>query len=520
MFMRRIFAFGDSIVAGRKLPGSQSWISRISDFFMENYPGETLMYNLGVTGEGSAGLLERITRDLSIRTKYRLPDDFTLTFIATGLNDSKLFERRVQASYNIFESNVRKIIKISKKYSNLVVVMGLTRVSEKIPLDFRNQTIAGYNDILRRVSVDEGLLFVDIFDVWPNEQRSVYSEDGVHPNADGHAFIFEQVLSVLRQIKVSFIDTHAILSSELRLDNNEFVSLNLSRDRNPPFKTDLFLGLDGKERGDHDLVLGGPCLRNDIYGISLNTFYQILMPLKVAQHLNKPCCIYLGIKEEILLSPEKKSEYKLLKEKISVGTRRIAANLGVQVEFIDTSESRTNRLIESVKKKKNIFLSKQESQSLYSYSEKHPSHRECTEERIRANERVITCHSQEFLTKATGYSRFLIVEDLEQLKAFRRANNQKKGKKVIQNTCTFSAFLPLPNIYANATMFKGDLQERILLFRSKEEYEKIWAQASPASKTVYLEIMRLMGKRIPNLSSGVSTFTHGMAGISDSFKES
>jgi len=208
--MRRVFFFGDSIVAGRMLPNRQNWVTLISDFLAENYPGETLMYNLGVTSEGSEGLKERLNHDMTIRMKHKSLDDFTLTFIATGLNDSKAPKGKIQTPENVFESNIRKVIKSARKYSDLVIVVGLIKVSEKIPLDFYNDKISHYNDILARICSDENVPFVNLYNVWPDKKTNLYSKDGIHPNKSGHEFIYKCVLSELRKVKNIPIDRRTL----------------------------------------------------------------------------------------------------------------------------------------------------------------------------------------------------------------------------------------------------------------------------------------------------------------------
>ena len=251
-------------------------------------------------------------------------------------------------------------------------------------------------------------------------------------------------------------------------------------------------------------------------GISLNTFYQIFLPIKIASIFKKPCRIYLGLKEEMIMSPEKSEDYVFLCSKLARVIKKVALDYNVDVEVVNTADNTTNRVIEECMQESGLHLSRKESENLYCFSDKQNKRKEHTPERILINQRIITCHSALFLQKVTGCSNFLIVEDFEQIKSFLSIHDKENENK--NHNIDFLAFLPLPNIFSSTTMFKADPTEKIFLSLISQEYEEIWRKTNPTSKRVYSLLLDLMGFKINYLGNNSKSFISAMKYISNKFK--
>jgi len=518
--MRKVFVFGDSIVLGRKVAIDSNWVSKLDDFFKYEFKDETITYNLGIPGETSGGLASRIKPEIRSRIKNKNADDFTIIIVSTGINDAKIKKNKIQTSKDELAENARNIIEISKKYADIVVVVGPVRVSEEVLSDFSNDVIGKYNDIMRNVCLLQKTAFVDLFGVWPSLGNDLWSDDGIHPNRKGYEFIFKKVIEKLNSFKCESIDHQLVLEKELSISKNKFQEFKLRQGLEDKFNSDLFLGNLQQKFVSPDVVLGGPCIRNDIEGINLNTFYQILMPIKVSSIIGKPCWIYIGLKEEIISAPGKAKELELLKEKLVTGINRISSDFGVKTKIIDTAELQIDKYIQQCMDLDSVHLSKEESEDLYNFGENQVKAKQHTPTRILMNERVISCHGSRFVNKATGFKKYLIVEDFEQIKAYLYLKNKKVGK-AYRNARLYSsdflAFLPLPDIYLSATMFKSGDSGKIFLSKLASEYEDLWRKMNPSSKKIYNEVLRILGIPSNKFISNIDNFIDGMKRISSYF---
>lgn len=200
--MKTIGVFGDSITWGANDYEGGGWVTRLRNYFQYkslSVDKDIDVYNLGVSGDNTEDLLRRF----DVETKAREPD--TIIF-AIGINDSQFLisKRDNRVPLDNFESNLYSMIKRSVDAGKNVIILGLTRVDESkttpIPWntdkEYKNEYIEKYNNILKKLSKEFGLKYVDVYDLLSNNDLS----DGLHPNATGHKKIFEMVKSKLLKI--------------------------------------------------------------------------------------------------------------------------------------------------------------------------------------------------------------------------------------------------------------------------------------------------------------------------------
>lgn len=492
--MVNILVFGDSIVAGRGVAKSKSWVSLLCQYFDRRDNGNFLIYNLGIPGESTQEILKRVKAESRARSLHRSPADKTLIFFAIGLNDSKGLgsPRNFKTPVNVFNKNLKELIKIARISTLAPVFIGPTPVDEKktAPIDghtfFLNENIHLFNQIIKQICDEEQLIFVDILGKWLKEDyKTLLFEDGVHLNASGHRRIFQMVLPILKSKIEKPIENLQILKREYPLSNEDLKTIDSQFIQSNILQTSLVLGQLNKQKPE--VVFGGPCIRKDLEGISLNTFYQIFMPLKVASLLKIPCKIVLAIQEEIILFPQLELAYKKLGEKIENAIYKIARHLKVAAVVVNTSLPENNGLIRETIKKLNINLSEEDSRYLFNLSSQKPYKPKHNEERILISKRVLACHSLYLMNKVSRKDKFLIVEDLEQYSCDRYVKRFEN-----ELSANFLAFLPLPNLSGTSCMFKSNQENRLLLSQSQSYYENMFIKSPYWVIDVYKEIFKLV----------------------------
>jgi len=151
-----------------------------------------LVFNLGVPGDMTADVLNRIEPEIKARLFYPK----TIILLSGGTNDSriKFTTKKPIVSDEKFQDNQEKILNIVKKYTDKILFLGFNQVDEKITnpyhdddYSFINERIKKFNDITKNIYKKNNVDFLDIFSM----QKDLY--DGLHPNSLGHKKIFEKI---------------------------------------------------------------------------------------------------------------------------------------------------------------------------------------------------------------------------------------------------------------------------------------------------------------------------------------
>jgi acyl-CoA thioesterase I len=182
----KICVFGDSIAWGAGDTQHGGWVTLMRNYFEEQDKGVDV-YNLGICNDTTAGLLERF----EVEAKARKPK---LIIIAIGINEERLTTAiSSPATLPIeFEQNLSKLLSTAKKFTSKVVFVGLTRVDETRTTpweDGRLYTIKSstqYNSAIEKFCKENKLKFISLEGVLGDGEL----EDGLHPNTEGHARIF------------------------------------------------------------------------------------------------------------------------------------------------------------------------------------------------------------------------------------------------------------------------------------------------------------------------------------------
>lgn len=199
-----VLIFGDSITWGAYDPEQGGWATRLRNYFeSEDSPpcyreaGDVLIYNLGISGDTTVDLLNRI----EVEAKSRKPN---LIIFAIGINDAQFIHSTngLRVSLDEFQQNLAKLLAIAKKFTNKIIFIGLTRVNEsktnpipwKTDKSYTNENIARLDNAIEKFCENNKLKFVPMDNVLQNEDLF----DGLHPNAEGHTKIFERMKSEIK----------------------------------------------------------------------------------------------------------------------------------------------------------------------------------------------------------------------------------------------------------------------------------------------------------------------------------
>ena len=191
--MKTICVFGDSIVWGACDVEKGGWVNRLGLYFVKgNDP--VLVYNLGISGETTIGVLRRFTVEADVREP-------SLVVFSIGINDSLDSPRP-----DTYTQNMQKLVELARQRTKQLMVIGLTNVDEKRtqPVEwdstvyYSNQRIQTYDQALKKIAEQNKINYVPLFGILTPDDI----EDGVHPNALGHQKIYLRVKEYLLQNKL------------------------------------------------------------------------------------------------------------------------------------------------------------------------------------------------------------------------------------------------------------------------------------------------------------------------------
>ena len=209
--MANILVFGSSITLGFNDFEEGGWVGRFKKFVNKINKKHNLshaVYNLGVDGDDTQGLLKRFRTEATPRC---WPNSKNVIIFEIGVNDSIVNTdktRRVKPEE--FEANLKKLIKEAKSLTDDISFITLTPVIEgKVtPMpwspseSYYEKEVDRYDKILRRVCEERDMEVIDLFQLNDKEQFKRYLDDGVHPNTEGHKKIFEIVRDFLVEQKL------------------------------------------------------------------------------------------------------------------------------------------------------------------------------------------------------------------------------------------------------------------------------------------------------------------------------
>lgn len=202
MKVARIYAFGDSLVAGT-YDTHGGWCDRLKQDMhtitaRSNDGTKRQMYNLGIGGETSRGLALRVKSEIAARHSYAWP---AIILIGTGKNDSRLRDGLPEVPIDEYEQNLRYIISTAREVTDKIILIGIGLCANE-EITFKNyiysrQRLADYNAVMTRVADELGIVKVEVYDLLLNSEDDVFYRDKLHLNDNGYSIVYGAVRSVL-----------------------------------------------------------------------------------------------------------------------------------------------------------------------------------------------------------------------------------------------------------------------------------------------------------------------------------
>jgi lysophospholipase L1-like esterase len=204
MIPSSIVAFGGSNLFGLVDPEGGGYIGRLK-VWHEKKDINNRVFNLGISGDTTAGILKRLIPEASIRK----PD---IILITTGLNDTiravnKTAPTRTPLSK--FRENISDLINQAKAIADVAFISAFPVDEEKtIPLvssdkriNFLLSDAITYTNAVKEICEEDKVAYLDIFNDWlQKDYKQWLFRDGLHANSIGHIIIFEELKSFLMKL--------------------------------------------------------------------------------------------------------------------------------------------------------------------------------------------------------------------------------------------------------------------------------------------------------------------------------
>jgi acyl-CoA thioesterase-1 len=171
----KIVALGDSLTHGYGLPPAEGFVPQLEQWLHANGAPWAQVVNAGVSGDTTAGGLARL--------EWSLADGGDALIVALGGND---LLRGLDPAAS--RANLRGILEGAQAKGLPVLLSGMQAPGNYGP-DFKQAFDAMYPDL----AAEFGALHDPFFLAGVTEDRSLWQEDGIHPNADGVAVIVARI---------------------------------------------------------------------------------------------------------------------------------------------------------------------------------------------------------------------------------------------------------------------------------------------------------------------------------------
>ncbi len=202
----RLLIFGDSITQGMHDPEG-GWADRLKRMLLHD--DQHSVFNLGISGDKTADVLERFNAELAARTKRWDSRSQTVIVFAIGTNDSYLKNPggHIAVTNDKFTDNVQQLTRLASDAAKHVVWLPILPVDESLtapcmhdPVSYYNSRIDQFNDIIKEQCendwTDGSVRFIDY------DTKPVLSDlpDGLHPGATAHDYIARKCYSALDEL--------------------------------------------------------------------------------------------------------------------------------------------------------------------------------------------------------------------------------------------------------------------------------------------------------------------------------
>ena len=163
----KIIFFGDSLISGYGLIAEDNFVNQLKQKTIQNKLNNLTLFNSGVSGETSTGLLNRY--------KWVLEDNYDGVIILIGANDAL---RGIDPNYT--SQNIEKILSYLKEKQIPTMLIGM-----KAPNNLGEIYVDEFNEIYPKLSKKYDTAFYPFFLKDVVLKPSLNQKDMIHPNKKG-----------------------------------------------------------------------------------------------------------------------------------------------------------------------------------------------------------------------------------------------------------------------------------------------------------------------------------------------
>ncbi|GIC78472.1 GDSL-type esterase/lipase family protein [Moritella sp. F3] len=202
--MASIICFGDSITRGESDAVYGGWADRIKTRlikqFLETDQDRVSVFNMGISGETTDGLMQRFQPECVTR----LSDNNNTVLFGYGANDLACQEGKHLVVIGSYINNLSHCIEFALEKGAAVVLINITPIAahlDGIPnvnKRIRNDaTIRHYNQALLDLSVKYDVALIDVYTPFNVDKEAYLTADGLHPNSAGHELLYDVISASL-----------------------------------------------------------------------------------------------------------------------------------------------------------------------------------------------------------------------------------------------------------------------------------------------------------------------------------
>jgi acyl-CoA thioesterase I len=197
--------FGDSITYGEYDGVFGGWVDILKRYALQKYnegSNELILFNLGIGGETTEGLVKRIPHEMAARNS----SEGNIVFIGYGANDLAIKDSIQIVNTEKFKANILKAIQEAKKYSNNIYLVSILPISKNIDgvvvasgkMRSNNEVLI-YNQTMKDIVAENSLNYIDFHSAFVEDKEVLLSKDGVHPNEKGYGIMAEIAIPIIEK---------------------------------------------------------------------------------------------------------------------------------------------------------------------------------------------------------------------------------------------------------------------------------------------------------------------------------
>lgn len=198
--------FGDSITYGEYDGVFGGWVDILKRYALQKFhegSNEVIIYNLGIGGETTEGLIKRMPHELNARNS----PEGNMVFIAYGANDLAIKDGDYMVAAEQFRINIEMAVQIAKERTNDIYIVSILPFSKTVDGVVvvasgklrTNEVVLVYNKILQDIAAEYALTYIDFYTAFVEDKEILLSQDGVHPNEKGYGMMAELAIPIIEK---------------------------------------------------------------------------------------------------------------------------------------------------------------------------------------------------------------------------------------------------------------------------------------------------------------------------------